>query len=246
MMTNNEPATETKGKFARIIALVSLVAIALGGFNDTTDALKKIYDFSLSKFTDIPSQEKLDNIYIRASSDILEQNFGAPVYIKQTYNGELIKYYKDDRFILSVISKGGAISAYLVFPESGFYPDTSASSSGQELLTNSFDQQESVNDIRATISKTITYYIEENTTGEFSNLYSSVSGYSEFNTSLTPEKRATLTVLVDDMLLGEDISEPAIAVRKTLLPNFYGYSTLGLAALEEAILTNSEFRLINP
>ncbi|MGS0676359.1 ETEC_3214 domain-containing protein [Shewanella sp. 0m-4] len=245
-MNTNDNTAETQGKLARIIALVSLVAIALGGFNDTTDALVKIYDFSLSKFTDIPSQDKLDKIYIRASSDILEENLGAPVYIKHTYNGDVIKYYRDDRFILSAISKDGAISAYLVFPEAGFSADTLVSAGGHDLLTTSFSQQESVNDIRATLSKTITYYIEENTSGDFSNLYSSVSGYSELNTTLNAEKRATLAKLVDGMLLGENISAPAIAVREQFTPNFYGYSTLGLGALEEAILTQSEFRLINP
>jgi hypothetical protein len=28
-------------------------------------------------------------------------------------------------------------------------------------------------------------------------------------------------------------------------PNFYGYSTLGVGALEEAILSNTEYRLIH-
>lgn len=237
---------QAQGKLARMVALVSLVAIALGGFNDTTDAIKKIYDFSLSQFTDIPSQNKLDKIYIRASSGILEENFGAPIYIKPSYNGDVIKYYRDDRFILSAISKDNAISAYLVFPNAGFNPDTSDSAGGIELLTSSFDRQESVNDIRASLSKTVTYYIEESASGNFSNLYSSVSGYSEFNEVLTSEKRAVLSDLVDEMMQGEDIATTAKLVRKDFTPNFYGYSTLGLGSLEEAILSISEFRLINP
>lgn len=245
-MTKNENIEENKGGLGRIVALVSLVAIALGGFNDTTDALMKIYDFSLSKFTDIPSQKKLNKIYIRASSATLDENFGAPVYIKHTYKGDVIKYYSDDRFVISAISKDNAISAYLVFPERSFDVDTQASAGGKDLLKTPFSDQEIVNDIRATLSPTITYYIEENASGEFKNLYSSVSGYSEFNDTLETDKRAILSELVDVMLFGEDVSTQAIAVRNELKPNFYGYSTLGLGVLEEAILTRSEFRLINP
>lgn len=244
--TSQSVTPKIKEQWGRIVAIVSLVAIALGGFNDTMDAVEKIYDFSLSQLTDIPSQNKLDKIYIRASSDSLEENFGAPIYIKKSYSGEVIQYYRDDRFILSTISKDDAIAAYLVFPRSSFNPDTSASSGGDDLLSTPFEHQEGVSDIKASVSRSVTYYIEENSAGEFSNLYSSVAGYTEIDEILDNTKRILLSSLTDKQVLGDDdISVEISAIRKHLAPNFYGYSNLGLSSLEEAILTKSEYALIN-
>ncbi|KQH83632.1 hypothetical protein AMR76_21725 [Vibrio furnissii] len=235
-----------KEQWGRLIALVSLVAIALGSFNDSTDALEKIYDFSLAQFTDIPSQDKLNSVYVRASASVLDEHLGAPVYIKRSGAGDVIKYYQDSRFVLSAVIQDEAIAAYLVFPTQGFVPDTSKSAGGQDLLSTPFSAQEGVTDLRAALSRMITYYIEENTAGDFSNLYTSVSGYSEFENSLTEQQRAQFTTLTDELMMGEDVTQSAQALRRTLTPNFYGYSTLGLSALEDAILTKSEFRLIQP
>lgn len=237
--------TSLKEHWGRAIALVSIVAIALGSFNDSTDALEKIYDFSLSQFTDIPSQEKLSKIYVRASADVLDEALGAPVYIKRSTNGDLIKYYQDKRFVLSAVIKDGAIAAYLVFPNQGFIPDTSLSAGGSDLLATPISDQEEVNDLRASLSRILTYYIEENAGGEFTNLYTSVSGYSEFEQELGNSQHKLLETLVDKLTLGDDVTESAQALRQSLTPNFYGYSSLGLSALEDAILTKSEFQLIN-
>ncbi len=234
-----------KEHWGRALALISIVAIALGSFNDSTDALKKIYDFSLSQFTDVPSQEKLTKIYVRASADVLDEALGAPVYIKRSADGNLIKYFQDKRFFLSAVIKDAAIAAYLVFPEQGFTPDTTLSAGGGDLLTTPFSEQEGVSDLRASLSRSLTYYIEENTQGEFTNLYSSVSGYSEFGRGLNSTQHELLERLVDNLTLGDDATEAAQALRNSLIPNFYGYSSLGLSALEDAILTKSEFNLIN-
>nr|QIH43273.1 hypothetical protein G5S32_13855 [Vibrio ziniensis] len=233
-----------KDHWGRAIALVSLVAIALGSFNDSTDALEKIYDFSLSQFTDIPSQEKLAKVYVRASADVLDEALGAPVYIKRSADGDLIKYYQDGRFVLSAVIKDDAIAAYLVFPNEGFTPNTKLSAGGEDLLSTPFSDQEGVSDLRASLSRILTYYIEENTGGEFNNLYTSVSGYSEFQQELTGEQHQLLESLVDAFTLGDDVTDSAQALRQAMKPNFYGYSSLGLSALEDAILTKSEYQLI--
>ncbi len=235
-----------KEQWGKLIALVSLVAIALGSFNDSMDALEKIYDFSLSQFTDIPSQDKLSQIYIRGSSGVLDETFGAPIYIKRSSAGDTIKYYRDDRFILSAVVKDEAIAAYLVFPLAGFAPDTSLSAGGEQLLNRPFSAQENVTDLRASLSRSISYYVEENTDGVFGNLYTSISGFSEFEQELAPQQRTLLTRLVDNLMLGEGIVEAAQDLRENFTPNFYGYNRLSLVDIEDAILTKSEFRLIQP
>lgn len=84
------PAQSIKEQWGKVIALVSIVAIALGSFNDSMDALEKIYDFSLAQFTDIPSQDKLDKVYVRASASVLDETLGAPVYLKRSGAGDTI------------------------------------------------------------------------------------------------------------------------------------------------------------
>ncbi|KXF83040.1 ETEC_3214 domain-containing protein [Enterovibrio coralii] len=232
-------------KWAKIIAFVSIIAIALGGLNDTTDALEKVYNFTLSQFTDIPSYEKLDRIYIRASEGVLEETFGAPVYIKKTVSGDVVRYYSDKRFILSAVTNDGAISAFLVFPKKGFMPNTAEHAGGSLLLDRTLSNIESVDDIRVNYSRSISYYIEMNPAGDFSNLYSSVAGYSEFTAPLDDTKRNMLSDLSEGLMLGDDITEQVVKLRDSTAPNFYGYSAQGLEVLENAILTLTEYRLIN-
>ena len=236
---------QKKGGIARTIGLVSVISIALGGFNDSFDALEKMFDFGLSQMTDIPSHRKLDKIYIRSSAETLDQTFGAPVYIKRASTDDVIKYYQDDNFILSAITRDNAIVAYLVFPNEGFAPETLEHAGGSEFFSQTFSSIESVNEIRASFAKTGNYYIEENNGGEFGYLYSSISGASEFISPMSQENRKLLSEVVDALTMDDNIVESVQSLRKNAKPNFYGYSTLGVGALEEAILSNTEYRLIH-
>lgn len=231
-------------KWAKIIAFVSIIVIALGGVNDSWDAIEKLSNFTLAQFTDIPSKNNLSRVYIRASEDVLDETFGAPVYLKKTVSGDVIKYYDDKRFILSAVTQDGAISAFLVFPKEGFRPDTAEHAGGENLLAQMMSNIESVDDIRVNYSRSISYYIEVNPAGDFSNLYSSVAGFSEFNEPLNDQKRALLSELSEGLMLGDDITESVMEFRNTAVPNFYGYSIQGLEVLENAILTLTEYRLI--
>lgn len=236
---------QKKGGIARTIGLVSVISIALGGFNDSFDAIEKMVDFGLSQMTDIPSHRKLDKIYIRSSAEILDQTFGAPVYIKRASTDDVIKYYQDDNFILSAITRDNAIVAYLVFPDKGFEPETLEHAGGSELFSQPFRSIESVNEVRASFARTGNYYIEENNGGEFGYLYSSISGSSEFISPMSQENRKLLSEVVDALTMDENVVESVQSLRANAKPNFYGYSTLGLGALEEAILSNIEYHLIN-
>lgn len=236
---------QSKGNLARTIGLLSVVSIALGGFNDSFDAIEKMVDFGLSQMTDIPSHKKLEKVYIRSSAEILDQTFGAPVYIKRSSGDDVIKYYKDDNFILSSITRDNAIVAYLVFPDEGFAPETLEHAGGTEFFNQPFNAIESVNEIRASFSRTGNYYIEENNGGEFGYLYSSISGASEFIAPMTKNNRKLLSDVVDSLTMDEHIVKSVQSLRLNAKPNFYGYSTLGVGALEEAILSNTEYRLIH-
>ncbi|MDD1823053.1 hypothetical protein LRP52_12700 [Photobacterium sp. ZSDE20] len=235
---------QKKGGIARTIGLVSVISIALGGFNDSFDALEKMFDFGLSQMTDIPSHRKLDKIYIRSSAETLDQTFGAPVYIKRATTNDVIKYYQDDNFILSAITRDNAIVAYLVFPNEGFAPETLEHAGGSDFFSHTFSAIESVNEIRASFARTGNYYIEENNGGEFGYLYSSISGVSEFVSPMTEKSKTLLAEVVDSLTMDENVAENVGALRMSTSPNFYGYSTLGVGALEEAILSNTEYRLI--
>ncbi|SJL83504.1 ETEC_3214 domain-containing protein [Vibrio palustris] len=231
--------------WAHVITTISLVIIALGNFNDSSDALEKLYNFSLAQFTTIPSQNKLDTLYIRASAETLSSTFGEPVYLKQSYKGDKIRYYRDENFILSAITRDQAIVAYLVFPLHGFIPNTHAHAGGDDLLATSFTQQETVKQFAATHARTIRYYLESNASGEFSNLYDSIAGYSTFDQTMTNTARTALVALSDAQVFASSTATALHTLRHALTPNFFGYSTLGLKEIEDAILTQSEFHLIS-
>ena len=214
---------QKKGGIARTIGLVSVISIALGGFNDSFDALEKMFDFGLSQMTDIPSHRKLDKIYIRSSAEVLDETFGAPVYIKRATTDDVIKYYQDDNFILSAITRDNAIVAYLVFPDEGFAPETLEHAGGSAFFSQTFSSIESVNEIRASFARTGNYYIEENNGGEFGYLYSSISGSSEFISPMSQENRKLLSEVVDALTMDENIVESVQSLRSNAKPNFYGY-----------------------
>lgn len=236
---------QKKGGIARTIGLVSVISIALGGFNDSFEAMEKIVEFGMSQMTDIPSHRKLDRVYIRASADVLDEAFGAPVYIKRSTSGDVIKYYLDDQFVLSAITQDDAIVAYLVFPNEGFEPDTLEHAGGDVIFSKAFDNIEGVNDIGASYARTGNYYLEENTGGEFGFLYASISGYSEFISPMDNKNRSLLSNVVEAQMLEENVIESIQSLRAAVKPNFYGYSTLALSSIEEAILTNTEYKLIH-
>lgn len=233
------------GGWARAIGLASVVSIALGGFNDSFDAINKMVNFGLSQMTDIPSHNKLDKIYIRSSAQVLDQTFGAPVYIKRSSTGDVIQYYQDDNFVLSAIARDNAIVAYLVFPNDGFKPETIEHAGGAQLFDRNINAIESVNEVRAAYARTGSYYIEENNGGEFAFLYSSISGVSEFLSPIAPSNQTRLSAVADALMLDDNLAQAVQSFRSTVKPNFFGYSTLGIGVLEDAILSNSEYRLIN-
>lgn len=236
-----------KSKWPAMIATVSLVSIALGQFNDTMDAVERIYNFGYSTLTDQPSRNKLAALYINASEHVLENEFGAPVYLKHTYNGKQIRYYQDRRFLLSAMVDEGAVVALLVFPIGDFKPDTFEHAGGEDYLYQSFSQVEEVNSSRALLSRAASYYIEENSGGRFSLLYHSIGGYSEFLSPMNEQQKQVLSTLTQMQILGQEELVPKALqqLRQVLVPNFYGYSTLPLDELEEAILTNTEYQLIH-
>ncbi|MFA0415000.1 ETEC_3214 domain-containing protein [Vibrio renipiscarius] len=242
--SQNNIRDKVREKWAKTITFVSIVVIALGGINDSWDAVEKMSNFTLSQFTDIPSHNKLEHIYIRSSKAVLEEHFGAPVYIKEDVNGRSIEYYSDKRFILSAVTQDNAIVAFLVFPKQGFKPNTSEHSGGNALLEVPFNHL-SVNDVRVNDSPSVTYYLEANLGGEFSRLYQSVSGFSETLGPLDSETRNMLKKISDRLIMGKNSDKEIINLRESIVPNFYGYSILGIGVLENAILTLTEFRLIN-
>ncbi|MFC1236403.1 ETEC_3214 domain-containing protein [Vibrio sp. F74] len=233
-----------KDKWTRTIGLVSLVSLALGSFNDTMEALEKIYNISLSQLTDIPSRNKLSKIYIRASASVLDENFGAPVYIKRSSSDEIIKYYLDDNYLLSAITSDDAIVAYLVFPSLGYEPNTVEHAGQEDLFKQSFSTIESINEVRASYARTGNYYMEENNGGQFGFLYSSVSGFSEFLSPMDSNEKKLLSDVVDAQMFEDKLVESVESFRENMTPNFFGYTTLGLASLEEAVLSITEYKLI--
>ena len=170
----------------------AVCAISIGQFNDTIDMVQKGSEALFSTFSDTPSNNRLSNIYIRASSDVLDETFGAPVYTKYSDGKTAIKYYKDDNFLLSAVTSNGIIDAYLVFPEAGFVPATEEHAGGENYLNEHFSDSTTPVTAISNLARSGNYYIESSDGGRYQLLYTSVGGYSEYLSSLTGEQTIKL------------------------------------------------------
>lgn len=227
------------------LVIGAVCAISIGQFNDTIDMVQKGSEALFSTFSDTPSNNRLSNIYIRASSDVLDETFGAPVYTKYSDGKTAIKYYKDDNFLLSAVTSNGIIDAYLVFPEAGFVPATEEHAGGENYLNEHFSDSTTPVTAISNLARSGNYYIESSDGGRYQLLYTSVGGYSEYLSSLTGEQTIKLAKFNDQLMMEEDVEASLEQVRANISPNFYGYSTVDLAILESAILTRLEYELIS-
>lgn len=226
-----------------ILAIVALI-IAAGQFNDAIDMTNKGWDLVVSNFSDAPSNERLSKIYIRASSGILEETFGSPVYTKYSDGEVEIKYYKDSKFILSAITSNGTIDAFLVFPKPGFVPEIKYHAGNETYLETTFADSSLPIDAVSNIARSGNYYIEEAQGGRYELLYNSVGGYSEYLSSLSKSQLLLLATFNDKLMMEEDTSSALVSLRQQIKPNFYGYSAVGLTDLVPAILTKLEYELV--
>lgn len=226
------------------IPWISLVAIALGQLNDTWDGVNKIWEFGQSTFSDQPSRNRLNKIYIHADSGVLTETLGSPVYTKQLQNGDIVTYYKDKHFILSAISKEGIIAAFLVFPNNDFVPNTQEHAGGDNYLSKPFDKSEELSESLMNIARVGNYYIEIISGGKFDLLYSSIGGVSEYQGQFTEAQFNQLDEINQKIMFEEDYQSELGKLRATFSPNFYGYSAIEIEDLEQAILTYLEYELI--
>jgi hypothetical protein len=226
-----------------ILAIMALI-IAAGQFNDAIDMTGKGWDLLVSNFSDSPSNERLSNVYIRASSGVLEETFGSPVYTKFS-NGEVeIKYYKDSKFILSAITSNGTIDAFLVFPQPGFVPEIKYHAGSDTYLETPFADSTTPLEAISNVARSGNYYIEEAQGGRYELLYNSVGGYSEYLSNLTKSQMQLLATFNDKLMMEENSTSALVELRQHIKPNFYGYSAVGLEDLAPAILTKLEYELI--
>lgn len=243
-MSESEHITRWKSKLPASVITASLLSIAVGQFNDTIDVVNKSYDFVLSTFTDIPSNKKLDNIYINASSDLLVETFGAPVYIKNTIDNIKVNYYRDTNYLISAITENNGISAFLVFPIGDFIPDMRLHTASEGYQGQSFSFYDNVMSSHSNIANIGSYYIEEVRGGKFDLLYKSISGSSDYLGEYSENDYKVLMKFNDKVMMEEDVTKSLKTLRTTLKPNFYGYSKVALSLLEQGILSASEYKML--
>jgi hypothetical protein len=226
-----------------ILAFIALI-IAAGQFNDAIDMTSKGWDLVISNFSDAPSNERLSKVYIRASSGVLEETFGSPVYTKFSNGDVEIKYYKDSKFILSAITSNGTIDAFLVFPKPGFVPEIKYHAGNETYLQTTFADSTIPLEAMSNLARSGNYYIEEAQGGRYELLYNSVGGYSEYLSNLTKNQMQLLATFNDKLMMEENTTSALVSLRQQIKPNFYGYSAVGLEDLAPAILTKLEYELI--
>ena len=243
-MNESELVDKIKNKLPTGIVIASVFSLAIGQFNDTIDVANKVYGYVLSTFTDISSNEKLDKIYINASSELLKETFGPAIYIKRSTGDLHIKYYRDKNYLLSAIIENKGIAAFLIFPINGYIPSMHLHAASKGYQSKAFDLYPETLNNYSNIANIGSYYIEEIQGGQFHLLYKSISGSSNYIGKYSDLDYKVLTKFNDTSMMEEDTTLSLQKVRETLKPNFYGYSKIELLQLSQAILSASEFKML--
>ena len=243
-MAKLDQVEKWKRKLPASIVTISLLSIAIGQFNDTIVVVDTSYKFVLSTFTDIPSNNKLDKLYINASSTLLEETFGAPVYIKTSSDGVKVKYYRDKNYLLSAISENNAIVAFLIFPIDGYVPNMRFHAAKEGYQDQTFSLYAKASNVYSNTANIGSYYIEEVQGGQYDLLYKSISGSSDALEKYSDKNYRILIKFNEKMIMEEDITTSLNDLRHTLKPNFYGYSKVELATIQQGILSNLEYKML--
>ena len=106
--------------------LVSLVLlfVGLGNFTDSIELMKNVYESISSKFSNQVEYDRTRHVRAGLNLAYVQDYIGEPQLLKELEGGLQVRYYIDEKYLISLYTQGERVSAYLIFArEDHFQPD---------------------------------------------------------------------------------------------------------------------------
>ncbi|WP_028110900.1 ETEC_3214 domain-containing protein [Ferrimonas futtsuensis] len=234
-----------KSGFLYLIALM----IGFGNWNDTKELSYTIFQGIQANFTHHVEERLLNKIDVGNYLAYVEQDLGFPQVVKRsrTKDGLEFRYYKKNKFLLTLLVKGGRISGYLVqtLDYQGLYSQLSAFSpaipfSDKQLNLDSYTHSFSQSDKFQLDDFNLVYYMEPHPLGAkgmYTTLYLGTVEYGVAPGSLVERVRE----IAEKQVHGEASTQQINHLRDQLKPNMYGIGEGEEEVMAEALLTRYEY-----
>ncbi|TKB51592.1 hypothetical protein FCL40_03275 [Ferrimonas sediminicola] len=236
---------KAKSGFLYLIAMM----IGFGNWNDTKELSYSIYQGIQANFTHHVEEQLLDRIDVGNYLAYVEQDLGFPQVVKRSRveKGLEFRYYKKNKFLLTLIVETGRISGYLVqtLDYQGLYSQLSAFSpvipfSDKQLNLGTYSQSSPAAEKYQLDDFNLVYYMEPyplGAKGMYATLYLGTVEYGVNPGDLSDLVRE----VAKKQTLGDQTNEELTLLRDRLKPNMYGIGSDKGELMAEALLTRYEY-----
>ncbi|MEC8081014.1 MAG: ETEC_3214 domain-containing protein [Pseudomonadota bacterium] len=242
-------ATEKPRFFKRAystIVAVSLFLISIGQWSDTKQVSFELYEAFLKNFTDEVELEKLRHVKVGGNLEAVEKTFGIATLIKPSSTEENLEYrfYPNSKFILTIASSEGFITAYQVISLDNTFNPSLPFSDRKIGLFKFSEKAESFEDYR-TDNANLVYFLESHSLGReglFLNQFISYVGFAaDYNDSSSSNQE--ISTLNQSLLTSGDnkIQLQLKQLRSKLTPNTFSMGDISASTAADMIITRYEY-----
>ena len=229
--------------------LVSLVLlfVGLGNFTDSIELMKNVYESISSKFSNQVEYDRTRHVRAGLNLAYVQDYIGEPQLLKELEGGLQVRYYIDEKYLISLYTQGERVSAYLIFArEDHFQPDMQGMNEQSLGDSSLFQLRQNTDRAAFEHSRNIAYFLESkevNFGGGY--LTNSYLGWVNYAAQFGPSPSPQLGALYDAEMLGENSAGKLTAAREHIRPNAFGYGELSIEQLQRGLLTSAELRFFD-
>ncbi len=216
--------------------------ISLGSFSEAFILVDDFITMIKTRLSNEFEYQLLEDINVGNTLEYVEEILGSPAVVKELDGSYEVKYYIQEKFLLTAYYNGERVDAYTVISLKGDFspeiPWLEDQGLGESLLSNLNEQPLEYSFDNA---RTNRFFIESSTTelkGLFQSAYIGTIQYGKGELD-----QGSLDNLYDQEVFGSE-EETLLQIknlRSKTYPNFYGEGELDLETINKGLLSNGEF-----
>ncbi len=221
---------------------VCVFIISLGSFSEAFILVEDLRNMLKSKFSNEFEYETLADLHVGNTNSYVDDLLGAPAAAKPLGEDIDVKYYINDKFLVTSYFKGERLTAYTVVAiADGFSPSLEwydGLTLGDKPLAEFNEQPQAFTFDNASTNRFFIELSPSELSGYFQNSYFGTLQYGTGDVN-----QELLNELYNSEVFGteEETFEKIKAFRQVSHPNFYGQGELDINTIQKGLLSNGEF-----